>query len=151
MLTKRWLILVYAALFTLNIMGFAWMINAATNPEKAILGQWKEAGWHYERVNSKTDTLRKEVYYRAGNEPVVHKAETWSFLPDGTLVLNREHGEETASWCIKGRGNILELKYNDGRKEHYDLTTLSDDSMTLNFELDTQIKGLAKLTFDRLM
>lgn len=146
------LLAIYSCVFALVLMGFGGLIRSAPNPEQAILGEWKESGWYYERVSSVKDKRSQQAAGNLGQEVISHKAEIWSFKPNGQLLLSKANklGYEVVSWSIKGRGNILELKYNDGRREHYDLTALAADSMTLNFELDTQIKGLAKLTFDRL-
>jgi len=146
----RRLLYVYLAVFSFVIMGFSWMIRTAPRPDQVILGHWREAGWHYERVYKKEDESVRNILSNRGNQVAIHKAETWSFLPGGQLVLAKDGRRDTISWCIKSRGNILELTYGDGRKEHYDLTNLSSEQMILNFEMDTQIKGLAKLTFERL-
>ncbi len=146
------LLFIYISVFALSMMGFVWMINSAPNPEKAILGQWTESAWEYERVNSRADKQHWEMLGKRETGMVIHKAETWSFLPNGKLILSKgnDYQVDTASWSIKGRGNVLEIRYDNGWREHYDLTRLTAEQMTLNFELDTQIKGVAKLTFDKL-
>ncbi|SKB25776.1 hypothetical protein SAMN05660226_00027 [Parapedobacter luteus] len=145
------LLVVYISVFAFILMGFTWLIRSAPNPERLILGQWKETGWVYERLNKVGDEEKVNMQETLRDGLVLHKAEIWSFLPNGRLRLQKSDGEEeTIRWAIKGRGNILEIKYNDGHKEQYDLSQLADDQLVLNFELDTQVKGLAKLTFDRL-
>ena len=54
------------------------------------------------------------------------------------------------SWNIKGRGNILELKYDNNNVEHYSLTELSDNKLVLNFDTNTHTRGIARLTFEKL-
>ncbi|SEK38645.1 hypothetical protein [Parapedobacter koreensis] len=142
---------IYIGVFALTLMGFTWMIRSVTNPEQLIIGEWKETGWVYERLNKVGDEEKVNLQGNRHGNLVLHKAEIWSFLPKGRLQLQKSGGrDETIGWAIKGRGNILEIKYNNGHKEQYDLSQLVADRMVLNFELDTQVKGLAKLTFERL-
>lgn len=152
------LLFIYISVFALSLMGFVWMINSAPNPEIAILGEWKELAWEYEKVNRKRDkgNLHKEgqipepLKAQIGGNLIMHEAETWTFLPDGRLVFSRDGEEQhTITWRIKGRGHILELRYDQGNVAHYNLTELTNEQLILNFELDTQVKGIAKLTFEK--
>lgn len=133
------LILVLAILFIAN----------SESSEKIVLGDWKEVSWHYEKLNSvdlashhSGDGLKDEIY----NSLIIHKAEKWQFLPDGTLQL---HGDvdEKLHWTIKGRGHILELTHADGRVEDYQIEMLNDRLLVVYFSFDLQIRGIVKMTF----
>lgn len=150
------LLAIYITVFALSLMGFGWMINAVPSPEQVILGDWKEVAWEYERVNRRKGEMPAEhlipetVRAQIGGNLIVHEAETWTFRPDGRLVLSKDgEQQQLADWRIKGRGHILELRYKQGGIAHYNLTELTNDQLVLNFELDTQVKGVAKLTFEK--
>lgn len=151
------LLYIYGIAFSFVLMSFTWMISAASNPEVIIAGKWQEREWEYERGYKKTmehynsgDSV--EMRRMMGMFPMLHEVEKWAFMPDGELILiGEDKKHKTARWSIKGRGNVLEIKYDDGLMERYNITQLMDDRMVLNFELSTQIRGIAKLTFDKIM
>lgn len=146
---------IYLFVFSFAFLGLGWIIRTAPHPEKAILGTWKEIEWEYERVykkNMQAEVTASREHFRkySGLVPMLHEAEVWTFLPGNTLVLAaHDKAEKYAKWSIKGRGNVLEIKYEDGVIEHYDISSLVDKKMVLNFDLDTQIKGIARLTFKK--
>ena len=147
----------YVLLILITIVGFAWMKSHVRGPEQLIVGTWREQSWEYERVHTPADkqrlkdcdTIAQSVKDQLGNHLMIHSAETWKFHPDGTLVLEGPNTVKIIHWKLKGRGHILELEHRDHTVEHYNLTALTDDQMTLNFESDMQVKGIAKLTFHR--
>jgi hypothetical protein len=148
-------IALYFVVFGIAIMGFIAIVKTASSPEEVILGQWSEIEWEYEKPNKRIDpeldkqTLSLYVKEVTGQNLVIHQAEHWIFYPDGTLQLSGEHKETTVLWRIKGRGHLLQLKYDDGREEHYNIMHLSKDSMVIHFEADAQARGIAKLTFTK--
>ena len=84
-----------------------------------------------------------------GQHLLIHEAETWKFLSNGKLVLKAGENERLVDWKIKGRGNILQLKYDDNVVENYNLTELDNNTMILNFDSEIQARGIAKLTFEK--
>lgn len=139
------------------ILGFTWMINARPSPELLILGEWKELAWEYEKTGwadggrevASDMYISAQVKREAAKNLIIHEAETWTFLPGGRLLLDKGTTKQEVNWHIKGRANVLELKYEDGASERYNLTEVANDRLVLNFELDAQIKGIAKLIFEK--
>ena len=85
----------------------------------------------------------------ASQNLIIHKAEKWIFMPGKELILKGKEATKKLTWSIKGRGNILELKYNDNSVEHYTLSELSEDKLVLNFNTNTDVRGIARLTFEK--
>lgn len=149
-------LLIYIALLVFALTGMIWVMNHVESPEHLIVGTWKEHAWEYEKAYSMAtfdkinrDTISQNVKDQLGRHLIIHSAETWNFNQDGTLVL---HGADTikqVKWKLKGRGHILELEYADNVIEHYNLTELNENTMVLNFDSDIQVKGIAKLTFNK--
>lgn len=145
----------YTSFFGLGLVLFATLISMAKSPEATIEGEWKELAWEYEKVN-KNDTVNSDFIHVssyvkdvAGLDLVIHKAEKWKFCPDGRLILQGKNYSKEIAWVIKGRGNILELKYGNNI-EHYSLTELSDNKLILNFDTNTNTRGIARLTFEKI-
>lgn len=146
----------YIGFFTLGISLFILLISMSNNPENTIEGQWKELVWEYEKVD-KNDTTKSDyntvsdfVKDVVGENLVIHKAESWTFKPNGKLILKGTNYSKEVNWTIKGRGNILEIKYDNNNCEHYSLTELSDNKLVLNFDTDTHTRGIARLTFEKI-
>lgn len=149
------IILKYISIPLLIILCLTVMTSMAENPEKKIEGVWKESIWEYEKVD-KNDTVSKDfnnvsgyVKEIASQNLVIHKAEKWIFKPNKKLILKGKNTTKEITWTIKGRGNILELKYNDNTVENYNLTEISDNKLVLNFNTNTDIRGIARLTFEK--
>ncbi len=147
----------YISFFAFGIFLFVILIGMANSPESTIEGEWKELVWEYEKVDKINDTTKSDYdnvsYYVkdvAGQDLVIHKAEKWIFCPNGKLILEGNDYSKEISWNIKGRGNILELKYDNNNVEHYSLTELSDNKLVLNFDTNTHTRGIARLTFEKL-
>ena len=147
----------YISFFAFGVFLFVTLISMANSPEATIEGEWKELVWEYEKVDKINDTTKSDYdnvsYYVkdvAGQDLVIHKAEKWIFCPNGKLILEGNDYSKEISWNIKGRGNILELKYDNNNVEHYSLTELSNDKLVLNFDTDTHTRGIARLTFEKL-
>lgn len=147
----------YISFFAVGVFLFVTLISMANSPEAIIEGEWKELVWEYEKVDKINDTTKSDYdnvsfYVKdvAGQDLVIHKAEKWIFCPNGKLILEGEDYSKEISWNIKGRGNILELKYDNNNVEHYSLTELSDNKLVLNFDTNTHTRGIARLTFEKL-
>ena len=147
----------YISFFAVGVFLFVILIGMANSTEAIIEGEWKELVWEYEKVDKINDTTKSDYdnvsYYVkdvAGQDLVIHKAEKWIFCPNGKLILEGNDYSKEISWNIKGRGNILELKYDNNNVEHYSLTELSDNKLVLNFDTNTHTRGIARLTFEKL-
>ncbi|MGV3697790.1 hypothetical protein [Flavobacterium sp.] len=145
----------YFGFFGLGFFLFTTLISMSQSPEMLIEGEWKELAWEYEKVNRndtvKSDYITVSSYVKdvAGLDLIIHKAEKWKFCPDGKLILEGKGYSKEIGWTIKGRGNMLELKY-DNNIERYSLTELSDDKLVLNFDTNTNTRGIARLTFQKI-
>jgi hypothetical protein len=146
------IIITYTAVFLVIVGSFITLISLSQSPEKKIVGQWKELSWEYERVNklgNSSKEITDDVKKIIGQHLLIHEAETWQFLPNGKLLLQAGENEKLVSWKIKGRGNILQLKYDNQVIENYNLTELDNNTMILNFDSEIQARGIAKLTFEK--
>jgi hypothetical protein len=151
---KLWL--TYLSVFGLGIISFIIMISTAESPETAIVGEWKELTWEYEKVD-KVDSLSETISFTSDNikeavaqHLVIHQAEIWTFLPNGRLKLQSNDSEKFVTWRIKGRGDILQIKHDNNIVENYNLTKLDSNQLVINFEADIQARGIAKLTFQKI-
>ena len=82
---------------------------------------------------------------------IIHRAETWEFLPNGKLLLHKDDGSTVRlDWKLKGRGHILKLNYADEKTEYSDLNKLSQEGMTLYFDVEIQAKGIVRMTFEKI-
>jgi len=145
----------YLLFLGIGIALFLSLLGASKNPETTIVGTWSELAWEYEKVD-KNDTLKKDfdtisnyVKEVVGQNLIIHKAEKWVFLPKGKLLLKGTNYVKEVNWCIKGRGNILELKYNNSNTEHYNISEISKNKLALNFDSDNHTRGIVRLTFKK--
>lgn len=147
---------IYMAVLIFCVFLFLVMISATPVPEALIQGEWKEMNWKYETIKKGKDEsarqqlISEEVKRKIGQHLVIHTAETWRFLPDHKLELRKGPEVHIVDWTIKGRGHVLQLRYNENSVEHYNIVTLSNNIMQLNFDTDVQARGIAKLTFRRV-
>ena len=145
--------IIFMGVLGMGLTGSVVTLYVTPGPENIILGDWKESSWEYEKVNkiNKTDKpLAEEMRDQQTRNLIIHEAEVWRFLPGGKLKLIGKNSEEIVDWRLKGRGNILEIKHSSNVTEHYSLTELSSNKMVLNFETDVQVRGIAKLTFEKI-
>ena len=148
----------YIFLFLALAWTFMQLKRQVQSPERLIMGTWNERQWQYEKVNAPSDlkkfqaqdTMAQSVKDQLGKHLVVHSAEVWEFKREGLLVLHGRDTTKEVRWKLKGRGHILELEYANKVIEHYNLSELTSTNMALNFDSDIQVKGIAKLTFDKL-
>lgn len=133
------------------------LLRAGSSPDQEVLGEWREVAWEYEKLDTKhadpdwiediDDHVKAEIY----NHLIVHKAEIWEFLPDGDLILHGDRGDSIhLVWKLKGRGNVMELDHESKDIELYYIQELSPDRLVLNFNTDLQVRGIVKMTFERI-
>lgn len=153
---KLFLIILCTLPFIIYFSSFGLVIQNIINPELQLIGEWNEVAWEFEKVNK--DATNKAVEYAnateyvkrvTGQHLVIHEAEKWEFTPNGELVLMGNDYTKKVSWYIKGRGNVLQLKYDDGTTEFYNISQLDDTTMILHFDSDIHIRGIAKLTLEK--
>ncbi len=139
-----------------GITGFFITVENSPSPEDIIIGEWEELKWEYEKVDKTGNDsvnykhISDDVKDLIGQNLIIHKAETWIFLPDHRVRLLGENTDKIVKWRIGGRGNILQFKHDSATIENYNLSELNDHTMVLNFEADIQAKGIAKLTFKKI-
>lgn len=146
--------LIYMGAFALCLTLLGMIRTSSTTPESVILGNWEEVDWKFERTDKATknsvasqENAVKYVKDVMAQHLVIHEAEHWEFRPNGELILRGDGYEKCVDWCIKGRGHILQIKYDDGGTEHYNITELEDGRLILNFDSDVQARGIARLEF----
>jgi hypothetical protein len=147
----------YAGVIITIVLFLSLAMHHVESPEERIIGTWNEKSWEYEKVRRvedlekirSRDTVSQAVKDELGKHLIIHSAEVWEFLPGGTLLLRGPNATRRVTWTLKGRGHILELRYANNVTEHYNLTELSNDKMVLNFDSDIQVKGVAKLSFNK--
>lgn len=144
--------ILYLMVFLFGLTGFTVMISKAPVQEELIVGTWEETKWKYEKNgDEEVQTYQMGKEDAVGGQPYrIHQAETWTFLKGGKLNLLCKGNCVQATWSIKGRGNILQIRYSDNYTESYQLTELATDRMELNYECDAQAKGIAKLNFKKI-
>lgn len=154
---KRSRSLVYLSFFPVCLALFMLLLGQDKSPDKKIIGKWREVSWEYEKVNREDNAplpdkrIHEHVRNELAQDLIIHRAETWEFLPDGTLLLHKGDGSTVRlDWKLKGRGHILKLDYANRKTEYYDLNELSQDGMTLYFDVEIQAKGIVRMTFEKI-
>lgn len=150
--------IIFVIIFSLGALSIYGMLTNGSNPENMVVGKWNEVKWEYElydKAESKTDGTSKiipeDLKQYVGGNLKIHEAEIWKFDPNGTLTLTDRDGNllKELKWAFKGRGNVLNLKYDDSSSESYIVTSISKNSLVLNIDLHIGAKGIAKLTFEK--
>jgi hypothetical protein len=143
-------------LLFVSIVGYSFIKIKMKSPEDLLVGDWSEQTWKYERVATPShkkyackDSLSTSLKEHLGKGLFLHENETWSFLPNGELHITAPDKRiKILHWRLKGKGDMLVIKdENKKPMEHYKVTHINKDSLSLSFELDIQVKGLASLTF----
>lgn len=126
------------------------------SPEDLIVGKWEEVDWNFERINVDStkvndeflDYQKEELY----DNMMIHQGEEWEFFPKKKLTLKPkdQSQEKKIKWFLKGRGNILELKYGDNVVESYQVHKLTKDTMVIYYNFDLQMRGSVKITFKKV-
>ena len=124
-------------------------------PEKQILGEWKEVSWEYEKVDSLLDSeldfrIADHIKSQIAKDLIIHQAEVWRFAADESLEMRGSSSFKSTQWKLKGRGNILKIVGADNQTEHYKIQELSPSRMVLHFNSDMQVRGIVKMTFERI-
>lgn len=144
------LVITYSLVFLFGILGVFLLFHASANPEKMILGRWKETDWKFEKgIAFAADIAAASKAKVRQPEFSFHKAEDWEFLTGGYLRLKIAGQQELLTWRIKGRGHVLQIQYGNDRIENYQLTVLDNNKMVLNAESDVQARGISQLIFER--
>lgn len=151
------LVSIYTGVFVAICLALSWILGVSSRPEEVIVGDWQELKWEYEVVDKNASGLDVSTHSdtikaRVTKDLMIHMAENWHFLPNGKLKLkNDQHPDREVTWRIKGRGDILQIRYDRDTVENYNIAFLSDQKMILNFESAIHARGIAKLTFDRTL
>lgn len=143
--------ILYSISFLAVVLVFMIFSALAENPELMLVGEWQEVTWNFEdEAVEKTEVNdRWRKHAGDGQEFAIHRAETWIFLPDGKLKIKGASVEEQMRWNLKGRGHILQIKYDNERVENYQLSGLSEQHMVLDLETEVRARGIARLTFQK--
>lgn len=142
------------AVLLIGLVSFGcFVFSHSAYPEKAILGEWKEVSWTYDKVNE-NDKVKKEVLPEErvdiANHLVVHQFENWTFGENYRIKLHERGGSEHyANWKLKDRGRILQLTNPDGTHEVYSVETLNKKELVLHFDTDVHARGIVKITLRR--
>jgi len=146
------------AFFIIGALVFSLLIVQDKSPDQKIIGKWREVSWEYEKVNRKKagsnmpkKQITDDVKHELAKNLIIHRAETWEFLPDGKLLLYQADGTKTQlKWNLKGRGHILKLRMQDDVTEYYDLSDLNREKMVLYFDVEIQAKGIVRMKFEKI-
>jgi hypothetical protein len=131
------------------------MSGCGRNPEEQLVGCWTETGWAYERADEDApsgsfwnDGVRPRQYPM--RDVVRHEGEFWEFQPKGRMAIGAIDGvTEHARWRLKGRGHVLAIRHLDDRFEVYDIKKITDEALTLHFDMGMEVRGIARLEFAR--
>lgn len=149
-------------LYALIVLSVAILIAVVLDqndgPEELIIGKWKEVSWEYEKVDKmKTDTtsfiytMNQSVSQEITKDLIIHESEEWDIQPRGRMVLAGKNNDmHIYKWRLKGWGHILKLVSDTGHFEYYQVAKLDQEQMVLVFENDMQVRGVVKITFDRI-
>ena len=140
---NRYPIIILSSLILITATAFSLVIFF--NPERVILGKWKETGWSYENID-KNDFVYHDIKLARK-----HESESWRFADNNILYFhNGDVISAQALWKIKGRGHILQLTYEDGDTELYDIKELNDHELIINFDIGMESRGIARLVFTKI-
>jgi len=149
----RLYISVIFVLSCLSVFGY-YVFSHSHYPEKAIIGEWKEVSWVYDR-NNDNEKVKQEIdedeRASIANHLVVHQFENWTFGPEKKIKLHERNGNEHyAKWLMKDRGRILMLTNPDGTQEVYSVESLKKNELVLHFETDVHARGIVKITLKKI-
>lgn len=148
--------LIISALLSLIVLGsFGYYVFSHSNyPEKAIVGEWKEVSWVYDR-NNINEKVKQEIDTREreyiANHLVIHQFENWTFGKNYSIKLHEQNGKEyRAKWRLKDRGRILTLTNEDGTHETYSVESMKKNELVLHFDTDVHARGIVKITLKKI-
>ncbi len=148
--------LLYPTSFSLVLGVYFTLLSFQESPEIQLLGEWKEVSWEYEKLDSLisdesfdymlTDHIKSQI----SKNLIIHEAEIWNFVDEHTLEMKSSNTQNSLNWTLKGRGNVLQINGSGGVIEHYIIQEISPNRMVLHFNSDMQVRGIVKMTFERL-
>ncbi len=147
--------ILYPSVIALVITFYFTLFSFQESPESEIIGDWKEVSWEYEKVDSLVNDdfdyrITEHIKEQLRESIIFHNAEIWEFEDKEILKMHAADQSTTLNWKLKGRGNILQLKNADNRMEFYEIRELTSDRMVLHFSFDMQIRGIVKMTFEKI-
>lgn len=141
------------AVLTLSSFGY-YVFSHASYPEAAIIGEWKEVSWVYDRNNvgeKVKQVIETEERIDIANHLVIHEFENWTFRKNYSIKLHERTGKEhLAKWRLKDRGRILTLLNDDGTSEVYSVESLKKNELVLHFDTDVHARGIVKITLKKI-
>ena len=141
------------AVLTLSSFGY-YVFSHSSYPEAAIVGNWKEVSWVYDRNNVRgkvKQVIEADERIDIANHLVIHEFENWTFRKNYSIKLHERTGKEhQAKWCLKDRGRILTLLNDDGTTEVYSVESLKKNELVLHFDTDIHARGIVKITLKKL-
>lgn len=150
---RKLLISACIAVLTLSSFGY-YVFSHASYPEKAIVGEWKEVSWVYDRNNvgeKVKQVIETEERMDIANHLVIHEFENWTFRKNYSIKLHERTGKEhQAKWRLKDRGRILTLLNDNGTSEVYSVESLKENELVLHFDTDVHARGIVKITLKKI-
>ncbi|WP_341904353.1 hypothetical protein [Fluviicola taffensis] len=141
------------AVLTLSSFGY-YVFSHSSYPEAAIVGEWKEVSWVYDRNNvgeKVKQVIDAEERMDIANHLVIHEFENWTFRKNYSIKLHERTGKEhQAKWRLKDRGRILTLLNDDGTTEVYSVESLKKNELILHFDTDVHARGIVKITLKKM-
>ncbi|TSJ48037.1 hypothetical protein [Fluviicola chungangensis] len=151
---KRKLVL-SACLVVITLSSFGYYVFSHSDyPEVAIVGEWREVSWVYDR-NNLDEKVKQEIgsdeRVDIANHLVIHEFENWTFRKDYSIKLHERSGKEHfAKWRLKDRGRILTLLNDDETVEVYSVESLKKNELVLHFDTDVHARGIVKITLKKI-
>ncbi len=146
-----------ALVFSCVLWGASFMcVGCGEHPERLLMGRWRESGWEYEKLAGKPAVTTKwidgiDLPAFSPRRIVHHEAEYWDFSPNGSLLIKKLDGTSAlARWRLKGRGHVLTVRAPQAEFEVYDVKQLDRREMVLNYDVGMEVRGIARLTFQRV-
>jgi len=141
------------AVLTLSSFGY-YVFSHSAYPEAAIVGEWKEVSWVYDR-NNIDEKVKQEISTNEridiANHLVIHEFENWTFGKNYRIKLHEPNGKEHwAKWRLKDRGRILILLNENGTTEAYSVESLKKNELVLHFDTDVHARGIVKITLKKI-
>ena len=150
---RKLVISAFIAVITLTSFGY-YVFSHAAYPEIAILGEWKEVSWVYDR-NNVDEKVKQEIgedeREDIANHLVIHEFENWTFRKNYSIKLHERSGNEhLAKWRLKDRGRILTILNEDGTTEVYSVESLKKNELVLHFDTEVHARGIVKITLKKI-
>lgn len=142
-MSNRYLVIILICIVMVVSLAIAMLYRY--NPERMIKGKWKETTWTYENLD------KSSFIYHDVRMAHKHESEAWKFIDNNQVhFYNGDEIAARATWKIKGRGHVLQLTYEDGDTELYDIKELNNHELILNFDIGLESRGIARLVFTKI-